>query len=129
MYVQSPLKEELNALSKEVFGSSSRWQKLVDKGHEELVMEEIAEYVPSEKEGEQGTERKVKVPVKTSFGALQYVIKRYTVDSIKEYMIERKIQMEELSKEIARRQEEYRVQKEQEKLANKVHEELHGSAL
>lgn len=122
-------KSELKALSQEVFGASSRWQKLVDRGYTELVTETTTEFVPGEKEGDEGTTREVQVPVKTANGAHQYVTKRHTVDSIRDYMLERKAKLDEIRAEIKRQQDEARAKKEQEALVQKVHQELQGSAI
>lgn len=87
-------KQELNKLSKEIFGSSSRWTKLVDKGYRQVITEEVTEYVPAEDGGE-GTTRTVKVPVKTKSGAFQYQYNRYTPESMKVYLLQLKSQLDE----------------------------------
>ena len=61
--INRELKEQLKSLSMELFGSSSRWVKLLENGSLQLVTEEVTEYVPSEKDGEDGTTRQVKVPM------------------------------------------------------------------
>lgn len=61
--------EELEALSKEVFGSTSHYKTLLKKGSLELVTEETTEYVPAVldadgKEVKAEETRTVQVPVK-----------------------------------------------------------------
>jgi ethanolamine ammonia-lyase large subunit len=118
---------ELDALSKEVFGASSRWQKLVTKGHPELVTEEVDEVIVPEKEGDPVT-KKVQVPVKTHFGANQYKPKHYTVETIREYMLDQKKQFEEIRAKIKQMQEEERVKKAAEDQARQLHNQFGGAA-
>lgn len=129
MNISRAEREELNTLSKDVFGTSSRWQKLIKDGHSEVVMEEVEEYVPNaEDENKEGTTRKVKIPIKRTDGALQLVNKRYTLESVKEMMLERKKRMEEIRVLIAQQQQEAKDKQEKELLSKKVHEDLSGSA-
>jgi hypothetical protein len=71
------LREELNLLSKQVFGTSSKWQKLVNDGVKE----------PYERE------RKVMVPTSTglrekSFVDKKSVLRRYSVEEVKKLMLD-----------------------------------------
>ncbi len=120
---------ELNALSKEVFGSSSRWQKLVNVGYSRLLTEKVTELVPATEEGKEDTTREVDVPVKRHDGAFQSHIMRHTVESIREHMIQRKTQLDAFRAMLKKQQEEQQAKKEQEELALKVHQELQGSAI
>lgn len=122
-------KNELNVLSKDVYGASSRWQKLINKGYTKLLTEETTEYVPNEDESKEGTTRKVQIPVKRADGALQSVQTYHTVDSIKTEMIDRKAKLDEIRAIIKKQQDDARAKKEQERLAKKINEELQGSAL
>lgn len=119
---------ELDALSKDVFGVSSRWQKLVNKGYKEQVTEEVTETVPAEKEGEAPTTRQVQVPVKTAFGAFQYVIKRHTVESVAVYLAEQKVQLDNIRAMITKQNEEAKAKKLAEEETKKLHQENSGSA-
>lgn len=121
-------REELNSLSKEVFGASSRWQKLVNKGYSKMVMEKVTELVPGEKEEDEPTTREVDVPVKTSFGALQSTQERHTVDSVRELMLRLKKQLDEYRARMEQLQAEAKAKKEAEDLAAKLQEEVGGSA-
>lgn len=122
-------REELNALSKELFGTSSKWQKLLNSGYSEVVTEEVTEYVPGEKDGDEGITRTVRVPVKRADGAPQSVVKRHTVESVKAYMLDRKEAMEKFKAMLQKQQDEQKAKKEQEDANRKAHEELSGSAL
>jgi hypothetical protein len=122
-------RDELNALSKEVFGSKSKWQKLINQGYAKLLTEEVTEFVPGEKEEDEGTTRKVQVPTRRQDGARQSTTVRYTVESIKEYMLQRKEMIDNFKAQIKKQQEDAKAKKELEEQALKVHEELHGSAL
>lgn len=68
-------KQSLNALSKECFGTASRWKKLIDYG----VAEEFER------------EREVMLPrngemVKKVFKDKKYIVKHYTVDEVRKLM-------------------------------------------
>jgi hypothetical protein len=115
-------RELLNNVSKEVFGSSSRWQKLVNNGVARVVTEEVTELVPNETDPEgEPTERKVQVPVKTGNGALQSTIKRYTVSEVLALMIELKQRRDAHLAKVKEAQEKAALEK-------KLQEEVSGSA-
>lgn len=131
--VRGEEREQLDSLSKEVFGASSRWQTLVKKGFSELVTEELEEYVPGETAADgtvgEGITRKVQVPVKRKDGAHQHVMKRHDIKSVTLYMIERKAQIDKIKAEIKRMQDEEKAKKDAEALAKKVNAEASGSAV
>lgn len=127
MNISKALRNELNTLSKELFGTTSRWQKLVDKGYDELVTEEVEETVPAEKEGEEATTRKVKMPVLLR-GSRQFVRKFHTVESVREFMGVQKIQMDLIRAQIKQAQEDAKKKQEEEQAAKDVHQALSGSA-
>lgn len=130
--VRGEEREQLDALSKEVFGASSRWQSLVTKGYSELVTEEVEEYVPeaTDKDGKvtPGFNRKVRVPVKRKDGALQSTKKYHDIKSVTIYMLDRKAQLDKIKAEVKRMQDEARAKKEADALAKRVHEDAQGSA-
>jgi hypothetical protein len=139
MQISRAERSQLALLSKDVFGSSSRWQKLVDDGYEELLTEEIEETVPSEKEGEEPTKRKVQIPVLSPTGAKQYVRKYHTIESVLEFMVEQKKQLDvlraklmqqraELMKKIEEENAAKKKKEEEEKLAKHIQSTLSGSA-
>jgi len=128
-------RNELDGLSKTLFGSSSQWQKLVDKGYDELVTEEVEETVPAEKEGEEPAKRMVKVPVLSPGGSKQYIRKYHTLESVVEFMKEQKIQWDammkartELIAKIDKENAEKKAKEDAEALAKQVHSGVSGSA-
>lgn len=127
--VDRQTRDELNALSKEVFGASSRWQKLIDKGYAEVLTEEVTEYVPAEVEGQEGTERKVNVPIKRQDGAVLSTTKHHTVDSVRTYMLDLKKKQEEFQAMLAKLQADQNKKQEQEALAKSLHADNAGSAV
>lgn len=121
-------REEFKALSKEVFGSSSRYEKLMIRGYDELITEEISEIVPGE-DGKPDTERMVKVPVKRADGALQYAKKYHTADSVMAYMKQCKITLDLFKAQMAAKEANEKAAKEQEEANKQAHQELGGSAV
>src|SRR5580693_10476931 len=99
-------RKELDLLSKDIFGSSSRWQKLINKGYDEMVTEEVEETVPAEKEGEEPTKRMVKVPVLAPNGTHKFVRKYHTIESVLEFMVEQKKQLDIVRAQIAKQRDE-----------------------
>lgn len=122
-------REELNALSKDVFGTSSRWQKLVDKGYLELLQEEKEEEVPAEKEGEAPTTRKVTVPILNEAGQKQHVVKRHTFQSVKEFMLQQKTQLDTIRQMIKDQNEQAQAKERAEAKAQELHQQVSGSAI
>lgn len=122
-------KQELNALSKEVFGVSSRWQKLVKNGYSEVITEEVEELVPSDVLGEEPKTEKVRKPVLRADGAKLSTTKRYTVESVKELMLKLKTAREEYLARLKKMQEEAKAAQEKQDLAKKIHVEATGSSL
>lgn len=121
-------REEMNALSKEVFGASSRWQKLLTKGYPKLLTEEVEETVPAEKEGEEPKVIKVQKPVLRADGAKQSVQAYHTVESVKEMMLALKVKRDEFLAMIAQQQKEQEEAKKKAELQEKVQSELAGAA-
>lgn len=79
--MERKVREELNELSKKVFGASSRWQKIVDKG----VLEPM----------ERTREAMIMVngvPEKKTFTDRKSVKKHYTVDEVRNLMLSELVQ-------------------------------------
>ena len=70
-------REELNALSKEVFGTSSKWKKLIEVGHSDVMERDREVMIPTKK----GLEKKV-------FKDKKSVTKRYTLEEVRKIMAE-----------------------------------------
>lgn len=122
-------RKELDALSKNVFGTSSRWQKLIVKGYKELLTEDKEETIPPEKEGDEPTKKIVKTPVLNEFGMHRYIVKYHTIESIKEFLVEQKKQIDDLKEQIKKHQEELKAKKEADLQAKKLNEVNSGSAV
>lgn len=90
MNIERKVREEFNALSKEVFGVSSKWQNFY-KGVDELVTKTVIEEIPPEKEGDAPTTKEVKVPVLRD-GGKQYKRRYYTIDEIRNILVGAKAQ-------------------------------------
>jgi hypothetical protein len=112
--------QELNQLSKEVFGSSSRWRKLVDRGVQELVEEDTTRLSP---DGAKETVKTPKMYVGPNGGELpQSQLVRYTPETIKEKMLSLKAQREQFLEKIKKQQEEQKAAKEAAETARKAEE-------
>lgn len=121
-------RQELNALSKEVFGTSSRWQKLVNNGHLELLTCEVSETIPSDVAGVEPTVQKVSKPILTDSGARQSVNKRYTVESVRELMLGIKEKRDAHAEKMKTLQAEAKAAQEKAELIKKIHADAAGSA-
>ncbi len=122
MDIPRAVREEMNALSKEVFGVPSKWQKLLRKGTMQLQTKEIEEEVPG-KEGEAPTKKKVTVAKLNEHGQKYSVQKYYTIDEIKKIMLDAKAAMDAAKAAQAERK------KQQELEQQHVHEQAAGTVL
>lgn len=127
MDIPRSTREELGTLSKEIFGSTSRWQKILDKGTLELVTETVTEEVPGEN-GAEPTKKETQVPVLMN-GTKQFTVKRYTLDTLKGYLLELKAKREAFLAMIKKQEEEKKAQEEKAKFEKKIQETFGGSAL
>jgi len=131
---------ELEALSKEVFGSTSHYKTILKKGTTELVTENVTEYVPAvlDADGKEVTPeetRVVQVPVKyrspkrglTNINQLRTV--KHTVESVKDLMLERKKQQDAFRAMMAKMEADKKEAAEKERLNKLVQEKLSGSAI
>ena len=113
-------REELNALCKEVFGVSSKWQKL-HKGVPELVTKTITETVPGEK-GAPDTTKEVIVPVLEANGAKRYKVKFYSFEELKKMVLDAKKQRDDYMAKIKAAQDLAALEK-------KIHEQAAGKSV
>lgn len=154
MFIDRATREELNALSKEIFGSASRWKKFVD-GVPQTVTREVEETVPAEFEtrtDENGVEtqvevkaaetKKVQVPVlinpnplnkKNPDGHVYKTIKRYTIEETRQMLLDMKVQLDNFRAQMKAQQEEQAAKQAAEKAQKDaeaaVRDAAHGSAL
>ena len=85
MFIDRKTREELNALSKELFNVSSKWKSLLDHGENILVTETKTETIPGEN-GQPDTTEEIKIPVLKN-GVRQYTHKSYTLEEVKERLL------------------------------------------
>jgi len=120
-------REELKALSQEVFGVSSKWQKLME--YDEVKKTKVKETVPGEN-GEPDTEREVEVPLFVPGTKVKQSTRRYrSIEEVLELLRSFKAKRDEYLAQIKKQQEEAKAKKEAEEQARKVQEQLGGSAL
>jgi glycyl-tRNA synthetase beta subunit len=121
-------REEMNALSKEVFGASSRWQKLVRKGYSKVVTRQVEETVPAEKEGEEPKTIMVDKPVLTESGAKQLTQHFHTEESVLELMKNLKAQRDTYFAAVKKAQDDQKAAKDKQALMEKIQHQAAGSA-
>lgn len=120
-------RQELKALSQEVFGVSSKWQKLLE--YDEVKKTKVKETVPGEN-GAPDTEREVEVPLYVPGTKVKQSTRRYrSIEEVLELLREFKAKRDEYIAQIKKQQEEAKAKKEAEEQARKVQEQLGGSAL
>lgn len=130
MNITKQMRQELGVLSKDVFGSSSRWEKLVDRGYTDAVTQEVDEVVPAEKEGDEPTTKKTRQLVSaTKNGGTLYRLYFHDVDSIKTYMLERKVQLDNIREMMRKSQEEAKQKAVDAEEAKKLQDKVGGSAI
>ena len=103
MDIPRELRNELNALSKEVFGVSSKWRTFLKKGASQLVTRKSTETTPG-KDGAEDTTREVDVPVLTPYGAKQFVQKRYSLEEVHELLLSYKKQIDTTREQMKKQQ-------------------------
>lgn len=128
MYLEREVRDQLKALSKEIFGSQSKYQKLLDKGSTELLTKTVVETVPGEN-GQPDTQKEVKVPVLTQDGVKQFVQVYYTPESLLEKMVEIKNVRDKFMADMKAQQEEAEAKKAAEEKLKDLQAELAGSAV
>lgn len=118
-------REELNQLSLEVFGSSSRWKKLVENGFNRPVVEEIEEEVPTEDGKDVKIEKRTVLSTYKN-GAPMSKKTHHTPESIKELMIKMKDHASQVLALKAAAQKEREEKAEKERLSMQIDKELGG---
>jgi hypothetical protein len=128
MNISRKEREELDLLSKEVFGTTTRWKKLCDSGYEEALTEEKQETMPTDENGVVGETKTIRVPVRaTKNGGVKYVTKYHTPATVKEYMLQQKKQFSEIREKIQKYQDDMKKKQAEEAIAKKVNDEAAGS--
>lgn len=117
-------REQMKALSTEVFGKSSRYQKMFV--YNDVLTHEVDEVVPGV-DGAEDTTKKVRVPLLYN-GSKQSRQKYRTVEQVIQLLQEFKAKRDEFMAQM-KAQQEAAAAKEAELAAKKLQEELGGSAL
>lgn len=107
MNIDRKTKEELNQLSKEVFGSSSKWRKMMDLGVPEVVEENTKKLVMKDGKEEYETVKtavlyKEQMPLNT--------LRRYTVSEVRDFMLTVKDRQDQVRAAIKRIEEQQKAQ-------------------
>jgi len=119
------MREEMKALSKEIFGSSSKYQKLYEQT--EIVTMKKKEIIPGEN-GAEDTEREVTVPVLVNGSKQSRVVRRNNAEVL-ELLKTFKARRDEFMAQMQKQQEEQKAKREAADKAAKLQEDLGGSAL
>lgn len=120
-------REELNALCKEIFGVSSKWQKFF-RGVPQVVTKKTKEVIPG-KDGAEPTTREVDVPVLDTNGAKQYKTKFFTVEEVRTMLLGFKKQIADYKAEMKRQQDEKAAKEAHDKALKQLEQNAQGSAL
>lgn len=122
---------ELEALSLEVFGATSRYATLLRDGEVKVVTTIVTEYIPAEGSGSEGTTKEVEV-VETFPGhpkSAKLHLVRHTVESVKTLMLDRKAKQDVFRAAMAKLEADKKEATEQAKLKQAVQNNLGGSAI
>lgn len=118
-------REQLKALSLEIFGKTSRYQKLYE--YDEVKTQTVTETVPGEN-GQPDTTKETNVPV--LFNGSKQMTRRFrTTEEVLELMLNFKAKREEFMAQMKAQQEEAKAKTDAETQAKKIQEQLGGSAL
>lgn len=120
-------REEMKVLSKEIFGNVSKWKSILEKGYMEKVTKTVIEQVPQE----DGTTKPVekKMAVLNEHGAEYSVQKYYSVEKLKEKMLDMKAQIAENRAKLEKLQADAAKEKAAKDTALKIQESAGGSAI
>ena len=122
------VREQLKALSLEIFGKSSRYQKLFE--YDQVKTVKIKETVPGEN-GAPDTEVEKEVPLMVGPGkGSKTSVRRYrSVEEVLQLLLDFKAKRDEYIAQMKKQQEEAKAKADAEAKAKKIQEELGGSAL
>lgn len=107
MNIDRKTKEELNQLSKEVFGSTSKWKKMCELGVAEPIMEDTIKLTMVD--GKEVKEN-VKTPVLYKDSIPTSTLRRYTIPEVREFMLTAKDRQEQVRAAIKRIEEQQKAQ-------------------
>lgn len=110
------LKKELNALSKELFGVSSKWMSLYKKGQPELITRKLVETIPGDNGAPSSTKESL-VPVLTKDGVKQYRQKYFSLEEIHNMLLSMKKTKDETIKTNIDKQKQKEIEEKVQKQA------------
>jgi hypothetical protein len=127
MNITREQRKKLDALSKEIFGVSSRWQRLLRDGQEQLLTRKTVETIPGV-DGKEPTTQEIDAPVLTEYGAKQFYLKQYTIEEVETLLLGYKKQLDDFKEARQKQLEEQAAQKAKEEAIKKVKDAAQGSA-
>lgn len=118
---------ELNQLSKEVFGSTSKWKKMVEKGVPTLMEEDTVKLTVKDGKEEKETVKTPKFYTGKDGNCEihQYVLHRYSIPEVREFMLTVKDRQEQVRQAIKKIEEQQKAHAE----AKATAEKASGSAI
>jgi len=127
MNIPFTLRQELNDLSLKAFGVSSKWRKLLEDGQKVPVVVEKEEIVPGI-DGAEPTVQTVKAPSMMGNSKVM-TTRRFTVDSLKAFMLDFIEQKEKFFAEYRKLQAEEAQKKADKEALDSSLKEISGSAV
>jgi hypothetical protein len=127
MNIPKKLRLELNALSKEVFGVPSKWQKFLEKGTNQIITRRVTRTIPGEN-GAEPTTQEVDEPILSSSGTKQSTSKIYTVEEIHALLLNYKGQIDQIKAMQKQQQEAQKAKQESDRTIQHVKDLAQGSA-
>lgn len=124
--VSREVREQMKLLSSEIFGASSKWQRLYK--YDETVTTMVTETVPGEN-GAPDTTREVKVPVYVGEKVKQFKRQYRTTEEVLALLLDFKTKRDEYLANMKKMQEEALERRLAAEAAKKIQESLGGSAL
>lgn len=118
-------RDQLKALSTEIFGKSSKWQTMYE--YKYFLTHKVQETVPGEN-GAPDTEKEVEVPLLYN-GSKQWRVKYRTTEEVLQLLQDFKTRRDAYLEQARKAQEEAKLKADEEAKAKKIQEDLGGSAL
>ena len=127
MYISKAEREEFKVLSKELLGSSSRWQKLLDSGQTVITTKTVIQNIPATETTEETT-KEVEV-MDLLNGTRQWHKVWHTPETLKDYLLDLKSKRDAFLEKKRLQEEEAKNEKEAAEQIEKLQEVAGGSAI
>lgn len=127
MYISKAEREEFKVLSKELLGSSSRWQKLLDSGQTVITTKTVIQNIPATETTEETT-KEVEV-MDLLNGTRQWHKVWHTPETLKAYLLDLKSKRDAFLEKKRLQEEEAKNKKEAAEQIEKLQEVAGGSAI